>query len=91
MTYQQIEVRALLLAIAKLTVQIVEQVTKWRRTLWRPQPFLYNGKNYMKQMTRDICFLDKDPAKTILRDMKILQDVSGKLQVHYILLSGSLY
>lgn len=59
------------------TVETVEAIAKWRRTLLRPYPFVWNGVNYLLKISSDIDFLDRkkgpsgvkhEPAKTLLSE-----------------------
>ena len=40
------------------TVETVEAVGRWRRTLAKPHPFVWNGVNYLLKIPSDLDFLD---------------------------------
>jgi hypothetical protein len=41
------------------TVETVEGIAKWRRTLVKPYPFVWNGVNYLLKIPSDLDFLSK--------------------------------
>lgn len=44
------------------TVECIEAIVKWRRTLLKPYPFIWNGVNYLLKIPSDMDFLST-PAK----------------------------
>jgi hypothetical protein len=43
------------------TVEVVEAIAKWRRTLVKPYPFVWNGINYLLKIPSDLDMLFKVP------------------------------
>ena len=43
------------------TVEVVESIAKWRRTLIKPYPFVWNGINYLLKIPSDLDMLNKVP------------------------------
>ncbi len=43
------------------TVEVVEAIAKWRRTLIKPYPFVWNGINYLLKIPSDLDMLNKVP------------------------------
>jgi hypothetical protein len=43
------------------TVEVVEAIAKWRRTLVKPYPFVWNGINYLLKVPSDLDILNKVP------------------------------
>ena len=43
------------------TVEVVEAIAKWRRTLVKPYPFVWNGINYLLKVPSDLDILAKVP------------------------------
>jgi hypothetical protein len=47
--------------IRTATVEVVEAIAKWRRTLIKPYPFVWNGINYLLKIPSDLDMLNKVP------------------------------
>ena len=47
--------------IRTATVEVVESIAKWRRTLVKPYPFVWNGINYLLKIPSDMDILAKVP------------------------------
>jgi hypothetical protein len=53
------EIVDLLDLVRLVTVETVESVGKWRRTLLKPYPFVWNGVNYLLKIPSDLDFLSE--------------------------------
>ena len=74
------EVRALMLSLLRLSLQVVECTRTWRRTLWRPQPMLHEGRNYLTKVTRDMRWLYSDSFAAALQHLSVPRDELNMLK-----------
>ena len=61
MTALRSDVIDILDLIRTSTVEVVEAIAKWRRTLIKPYPFVWNGINYLLKIPSDLDMLNKVP------------------------------
>lgn len=74
------EVRALMLSLLRLSLHVVECTRTWRRTLWRPQPMLHKGRNYLTKVTRDMRWLYSDSFAAALQHLNVPRDELNMLK-----------
>jgi len=70
----RVRVRALLLHVLRTTMDTVEGIIRWRRTMWRPHSFLWRGKSYLRKVRKDVSFLSQSPASGLLDVMSVPRD-----------------
>lgn len=44
--------------VRSATLEVIRNVQRWRRHLWRPHPFVYMGVNYVAKMRDDLTILE---------------------------------
>ena len=44
------------------SVEVVRDIQEWRRSLWRPLPFVWMGRNYLLKMKEDFAVLESHPS-----------------------------
>lgn len=62
------------LAISRLqtsSANVVRLIKMWRDGLWRPQPFVYKGSNYLIKMKTDTSFLQSKSVQRILKSIPL--------------------
>lgn len=55
--YWKEEFIGLLKEVQISTVNVIRHIQLWRRELWRPHAFIWNGRNYFNKMRRDLSAL----------------------------------
>lgn len=68
------QVRVMLLSLLRLTISFTEHLREWRTTLWRPQPFLWRGRNYVEKMARDTKWLVHKQFDQVWKAMNVPAD-----------------
>lgn len=63
----RVRVRVLLLHLLRSSLSIAEGVARWRRSMWRPHPFLFRGRNLLRVIRKDTRFLLEDSAPALLQ------------------------
>jgi hypothetical protein len=56
------------------TMEVIRRVQSWRRHLWRPHPFVYNGQNYLVKMKDDLSILHSDIYARVLSLLPLRYD-----------------
>ncbi|KAA0163174.1 hypothetical protein FNF28_04399 [Cafeteria roenbergensis] len=70
----RVRVRALMLHTLRHTLAACEGIVRWRSTMWRPHAFLWRGKNLLRTVRKDLEFLARDPAASVLARLHVPQD-----------------
>jgi hypothetical protein len=70
----RVRCRVMMLHILRSSVEIVEQVRRWRRTMWRPHSFLWRGRSYLRKMRKDLSFLAQEPAAGLMDYLSVPKD-----------------
>ncbi len=70
----RVRVRALMLHTLRHILAACEGIVRWRSTMWRPHAFLWRGKNLLRTVRKDLEFLARDPAASVLARLHVPQD-----------------
>jgi hypothetical protein len=65
------EIKTCIYKLQQMSCQVIRVVRTWRDGLWRPQPFLYRGCNYLIKMQSDMDFLRSKSVQRILADIPL--------------------
>lgn len=57
--------------VAVASVAVVKCIQEWRSILWRPQPFVWNGVNYLIKMGSDMKILEQESLGGFLSSLPI--------------------
>lgn len=60
------DIKNCVLKFQKVSCDVIRAIVSWRDALWRPQPFMYKGQNYLIKMRTDMNFLRSKSAQRIL-------------------------
>ena len=62
----QCEIKSMILKLQQASCAVIRRIKAWREGLWRPQPFMYRGSNYIIKMKTDMNFLKSKSVSRIL-------------------------
>lgn len=67
----KLEIKRCLLQLQHVSCTVIRSIKAWRERLWRPQPFVYRGSNYLTKMKTDMNFLKSKSVERILDTVPI--------------------
>jgi hypothetical protein len=67
----QHEIKSSLFKLQQVSCNVIKMIRSWREGLWRPQPFMYRGTNYLIKMNTDMNFLKSKSVHRILDSIPI--------------------
>ena len=62
-----------ILKLQESSGNVIRMIKLWRNGLWRPQPFMYKGDNYLIKMNTDLSFLKSKSVKRVLDSIPLVQ------------------